>query len=147
MRTAMMTGVAALAMLAAAAVQAAEHEVQMLNRGEEGTMVFEPAFLRIEPGDTVNFVPTDRSHNAESMRGLYPEGAEPFKGKVNEAISVTFDIEGGYAIQCLPHAAMGMVALIVVGDDPQNLGDIEEARMAPKARERMANYIAQARGQ
>jgi len=34
-------------------VSAEMHQIQMLNRGEAGPMVFEPDFLRIEPGDTV----------------------------------------------------------------------------------------------
>ena len=38
---------------------AAEHEVEMLNKGEAGTMVFEPAFVKAEPGDVIHFVPTD----------------------------------------------------------------------------------------
>jgi len=32
-------------------------------------MVFEPALLKNAPGDTVTFVPTDKSHNAESIKG------------------------------------------------------------------------------
>lgn len=43
-----LTFAAALALLGGAA-QAAEHEVKMLNRGETGVMVFEPALLNIEP--------------------------------------------------------------------------------------------------
>jgi plastocyanin len=42
----------------------------MLNRGESGTMVFEPAGLRIAPGDTVKFIATDRGHNAETVPGM-----------------------------------------------------------------------------
>lgn len=144
MKTAMMIG-AALAMLVGGVVQAEEHEVRMLNRGEEGVMVFEPAFLSIAAGDSVRIVPTDRGHNAESMRGLHPEGAEPFKSRMNEEVTVTFDVAGAYGIQCLPHLSMGMVMLVVVDGDTHNIGDIEEARMPPKARERMDGYIAQAR--
>lgn len=88
----------------------------MLNRGEAGPMQFEPAFLQIAPGDTVTFVPTDKSHNAESIEGMLPEGAEPFKGKINEEISVTFEEEGVYGVKCTPHYAMGMVALVQVGE-------------------------------
>ena len=48
----MMTAIAALLALAGAA-RAAEVEVLMLNKGAEGVMVFEPAFVKIAPGDTV----------------------------------------------------------------------------------------------
>lgn len=60
-------------------------------------MQFEPAFLKIALSDTVTFVPTDKEHNSESILTLMPDGAEPWKGKINEEITVTFDTEGFYA--------------------------------------------------
>ncbi len=58
-----LTVLAAIAALGlAGAAQAADHEVKMLNRGSDGgMMVFEPAFLKVEPGDTVTFVAGDKS--------------------------------------------------------------------------------------
>ena len=107
---------AALAMLALTLpAAAAEVEIRMLNKGVEGAMVFEPSLLKIAPGDTVKFVPTDKSHNAESIAGMLPEGAKPFVGKINQEVTVTFDQPGMYGIKCLPHYGMGMVAMIVVG--------------------------------
>ena len=38
-------------------------------------MVFEPSFVKIAPGDTVRFVSTDKGHNAETIKGMLPEGA------------------------------------------------------------------------
>jgi pseudoazurin len=101
---------------ASAAASAAEFEVKMLNKSADGMMVFEPNFLQIAPGDTVRFVPTDKSHNAESIEGMLPEGAQPFEGKMNEEIAVTFDVPGVYGYKCKPHYGMGMVGLVVVGD-------------------------------
>ncbi|RVB46872.1 plastocyanin/azurin family copper-binding protein, partial [Mesorhizobium sp. M7A.F.Ca.CA.001.06.1.1] len=73
---------AAVSILAlAGGASAEEHMVQMLNKGEKGAMVFQPAFVKAAPGDTVKFVPTDKSHDAESIKGMLPDGAEPFKGK------------------------------------------------------------------
>jgi len=145
MGTTAIAGLAAMALIGATAVRASEHEVQMLNRGEEGMMVFEPAYLQIAPGDTVRFVPTDPGHNAETVRGMIPDGAEPFKGRIGQEVTVTFDVEGAYGYMCLPHFAMGMVGLIVVGEDPGNLDAAEGARVPPKARERYDGYFAQAR--
>ena len=121
---------------------AAEVEVKMINRGEDGTMVFEPSLIKIAVGDTVKFVPTDKSHNAETISGLLPEGAEPFKGRISQEVSVTFTVPGAYGVKCLPHFAMGMVALVVVGDDPANLEVIKTAKVPPKARERLDADIA-----
>ncbi|MBP1844801.1 pseudoazurin [Rhizobium petrolearium] len=123
---------------------AADFEVHMLNKGKDGVMVFEPSSLKIAKGDTVTFVPTDKSHNAETINGLIPEGATPFKGKMNESVKVTFDVEGAYAVKCSPHVGMGMIGLIVVGDTPANLDAIKAAKLPKKARERLDADIAAA---
>ena len=84
----------------------------MLNKSSEGVvMQFEPAFLKIAPGDTVTFLPTDKGHNSESILDIAPEGAEPWKGKINEQITVTFAQEGLYGYKCQPHFGLGMVGL------------------------------------
>jgi pseudoazurin len=120
---------AAGALLLTGAARAAEVEVKMLNKGTDGAvMVFEPAFVKIAPGDTIKFVSTDKGHNAESIKGMLPEGAAPFVGKNNEDIAVKFDQEGVYGIKCLPHYGMGMVALIVVGKP----GNVDQAKAVPQ---------------
>jgi len=91
------------------------HEVKMLNRGPAGAMIYEPDHLRIAPGDTVRFVPTQSGHNAASLPGLLPAGAQAFKSKLNQPFEQTFTVPGLYGIQCIPHLAMGMVMLIQVG--------------------------------
>ncbi|MBX6425911.1 MAG: pseudoazurin [Variibacter sp.] len=111
---ALVPGALAAALLATAA-PAAEVEVKMLNKGAEGAMVFEPALIKIEPGDTVKFVAVDKGHNAQSIDGMLPPGAAPFIGKMNQDVAVTFDKPGVYGVKCLPHYGMGMVALVVVG--------------------------------
>lgn len=133
---------AALAALAGP-LAAAEHEVRMLNRGADGTMVFEPAFLRIEPGDSVRFVPTDRSHNAEIIPGMIPEGAETFRGAINEEIVVALDVPGLYGIKCNPHLSMGMVMVVQVGEDAHNLGELQGVRVPNRARQRLDAALAQ----
>ena len=84
----MVLAVAALG-AAAGAASAADVEVQMLNKGAKGAMVFEPSFVQVQPGDTVHFVPTDKGHDVESIKGMLPEGVEPFKGKMNENYDLT----------------------------------------------------------
>ncbi|MFN7090315.1 MAG: pseudoazurin [Allorhizobium sp.] len=132
------TMAAALLLSVPAFSMAADFEVKMLNKGAEGAMVFEPAGLKIAPGDTVTFIPTDKGHNAEAIKGMVPEGATEFKGKINEEIKVTFDVPGLYGIKCAPHIGMGMVAAILVGDAPAaNLDAFNEAKLPKKARERI----------
>lgn len=109
------SGLALSVALSGAAV-AEDFEVKMLNRGEAGTMIFEPSFLQIAPGDTVRFIAEDRGHNAESIPEMTPEGGTAFEGKINEEIDVTFDSEGLFGVRCKPHYAMGMVMTIAVGE-------------------------------
>lgn len=115
---------------------AADHEIQMLNRGDAGVMVFEPAAIKIEPGDTVTFVATDPGHNAEAIAGMLPDGAETFRTTIGQTVTLTFDVGGVYGIKCTPHYGMGMVTLIQVGDGPANLEEAKATNLPPKAEER-----------
>jgi pseudoazurin len=85
--------VASLAMVGTAC--AAEVEVKLLNKGPDGgTMVFEPAFVKIAPGDTVKFLSTDKGHDPDSIKGMLPDGAKPLVSKGGEAMAVKFEQEG-----------------------------------------------------
>ncbi len=117
----------------------AEIEVKMLNKGSDGqAMVFEPAAIKAAPGDVIKFIPTDKGHDAAAVKGMIPDGAEEFKGKMNQEISVTVEKEGAYVVKCSPHLGMGMVALVVVGEGtPANLDAIKTGKLPKKARERI----------
>lgn len=95
---------------------ASEVEVKMLNKGTDGSpMEFEPAFVKIAPGDSVHFVAVDRNHAVQSLPGMIPDGATPFTGKMNEDLTVKFEKQGVYGYRCLPHYGTGMVGLVLVG--------------------------------
>lgn len=137
---------AAAAMIAALAgepAQAANFDVHMLNKGADGAMVFEPALIKVMPGDTVTFLPTDKGHDAETIAKMLPEGAEAFKGKIGQPITVTFTVPGAYGVKCAPHFAMGMVALVVVGDAPANLDAVKAVKLPKTAQDRMNALYAQ----
>lgn len=137
----MMT-LAAIAVLTtvAGAASAAEVEVKMLNKGTEGVMVFEPSFVKIAPGDSVKFVAADKGHNVESIKGMVPAGAAPFTGKNSEDTTVIFDRPGVYGVKCMPHYAMGMVALILVGA-PDNLAEAKAVPQLGKAKQVFATLF------
>lgn len=108
-------GLAAVALtLASSVVVAAEHVVEMKNSGADGAMVFEPGFVKAEPGDTVKFVLVDPAHNSVSV--AVPDGAEGWQGAMNESITVTLNEEGVYVYKCTPHAALNMAGVIQVGE-------------------------------
>lgn len=117
------------------------HEVKMLNRGQAGSMVYEPDFLRIAPGDTVKFIATHSTHNAASIPGLLPEGVTPIKGKINEQVELKLDKPGVYGIQCIPHAAMGMVMLIQVGE-PAAEAPVIPAVLPQRSKDRLNATVA-----
>jgi pseudoazurin len=134
---------ATLMLFAAAPAMAANFEVHMLNKGEAGSMVFEPALTKVAVGDTVTFVPTDKGHNAESIKDLLPAGAEAFKGAMGKEIVVTFTAPGAYGVKCAPHLGMGMVALVVVGDEPVDAEAIKAVKLPKKSQERMTAIVDQ----
>ena len=94
---------------------AEEHIVKMLNSGKDGMMVFEPAVLSVNKGDTVKFVATDMAHNSASVKGMIPGGAKPWMGRMSQDISVVLDTEGVYVYECTPHKMMAMIGVIKVG--------------------------------
>jgi pseudoazurin len=135
----------AAALLLGAPAMAADHQVEMLNKDSQGrVMQFEPAFLSIAPGDTVTFVATSKGHDTEALAGLIPAGAEGWKGKINEEITVTFDTEGLYAYKCQPHLAMGMVGLIQVGEATEPLDAAALGKLPRKAQDRLAELVEEA---
>ncbi|TPJ54809.1 pseudoazurin [Mesorhizobium sp. B2-6-4] len=142
MKNAIVIAAALAASVLAGAAHAADHEVQMLNKGEKGVMVFQPDFVQAAPGDTVTFVPTDKGHDAETINGMIPDGAKTFKGKPGEQITVTLDKEGVYGVKCAPHYGMGMVALIVVGK-PVNLAKAAAVKQSGKAKKVFETLLAE----
>ena len=126
----------------------ADHTVKMLNQGATGIMVFEPAYLKINPGDTVTFESTDAAHNSASIPGMLPEGASSWNGELSRDLSVTFDIPGVYGYQCTPHSMMAMVGVIQVGDNTSNLTSAKSAADIFKSsfvmnQSRLDDYLSQ----
>mgnify|MGYP004714072571 FL=1 len=120
-------------------------EVHMLNKGAEGAMVFEPSYIKANPGDTITFIPVDKGHNVESIKDMIPAAAEKFKSKINENYVLSVSEPGAYFVKCTPHYAMGMVALIVVGDNPANLDEIVAAKKPKPVQARLEKAIASAK--
>lgn len=102
-----------LTMLFVLQAGAANYVVKELNNGPGGTFVFDPAYLQVQPGDSVTFEATDQGHNSESVS--VPDGAAAWKSDISQPVTVTFTREGVYLYQCLPHALFGMAGVIQVG--------------------------------
>ena len=127
--------------------EGSEHTVKMLNSGEGGQMIFEPAVLKVSVGDTIHFKASDMSHNSASVDGMLPDGAESWSGQMNMDISVTLDTEGVYVYQCDPHVMMAMIGVIQVGE-AVNMSEIKTASNSLKSSfvmnsERIDTYLNQ----
>jgi len=130
-----------MAMAVASPAAAKDVQVKMLNKGANGAMVFEPALVKVAPGDTVTFVATDKGHNAEIISGMIPAGAAPFKGKMNQNLTVKFSKPGVYGYKCLPHYGMGMVGAVIVGNPGANAAQAKAVSHPGKAKTVMASLI------
>ena len=111
---------------------AANYDVKMLNQNASGVMVFEPAVLKINVGDTVTFKSIDAAHNSASIPGMIPAGAIPWNSELSKDLTVSFDVAGIYGYQCTPHSMMAMVGVIQVGNDQSNLETVKQVAQSYK---------------
>ena len=132
--------------LVSLSISSEQHIVKMLNAGKEGMMVFEPAYISVNKGDTVKFVATDLAHNSSSVEGMIPEGATPWVGAMSQDIEVTLTEEGVYVYQCTPHNMMAMVGVIKV-ESSSNLANVKVQAQSYKKtflmnQDRLDNYLS-----
>ena len=120
----------------------------MLNQNASGVMVFEPAVLKINVGDTVTFKSIDAAHNSASIPGMIPAGAIPWNSELSKDLTVSFDVAGIYGYQCTPHSMMAMVGVIEVGNDQSNLSQVKSVAQTFKStfvmnQTRLDDYLSQ----
>ena len=108
--------------------------IEMLNKGENRSMIFSQEIVKINVGDTIFWQATDKGHNVEFIKGGVPEGVDKFKSKYNKDVDYKFTIPGIYAYWCTPHKSMGMIGFVVVGDDKSNLDAIKSIRFSAKSK-------------
>tara|TARA_Y100001936_G_scaffold110218_1_gene108340 strand:+ start:39 stop:620 length:582 start_codon:yes stop_codon:yes gene_type:complete len=127
--------------------EGSEHIVKMLNSGDGGQMIFEPAVIKVSVGDTIHFKATDAAHNSVSIDGMIPAGAASWASQLSQDISITLDTEGVYVYQCDPHVIMAMVGVIQVGE-AVNMEEVKNAASSYGSNflmntDRLQNYLNQ----
>ena len=112
-------------------------EVEMLNKDSSGRkMVFSQEVVRADTGDTVTWIPTSKGHNVEIVAA--PDGFDiPKKSKNGKEVSIDFTVPGIYYYWCTPHKGMGMIGLVVVGNDTSNKDDIAKAKALGKSKKKL----------
>ena len=82
----------------------------------------------IDVGDTIEWLPKNEGHNEEFLAG--PKmNSHPTKSEIDEVHSVVFTVPGVYLYGCTPHGNMGMIGLIIVGNDFHNLEKIKNIEL------------------
>jgi pseudoazurin len=127
--------------------EGSEHIVKMLNSGDGGNMIFEPAVIKVSKGDTIHFKAMDMAHNSATIEGMIPEGAASWASALSQDVSITLDAEGVYVYQCDPHAMMAMVGVIQVGE-AVNMSEIQASANQHKSNfmmngDRLSGYLSQ----
>ena len=121
-------------------VVAASYEIEMLNKLEKEKMLFSKKVIKIDINDEVLWKSVDKGHNVEFI-GM-PDGALKYKSKHSKDAVYKFSKAGIYLYQCTPHKAMGMIGIVVVGNDKNNLEKIKNVKVYGKSKKLLKSLLA-----
>ena len=135
-----------LLMAMATSAFAEDATVEMWNKDPDNKkrkMVFSEEIVVVEPGESVTWLATDKGHNVQMIAG--PDGYDlPKKSKLSKDVTLTFDQEGVYVYVCTPHASMGMMGIVVVGELTQEAVDaIRDAKVKGKSKKKFKALLAE----
>ena len=129
------------AVLMSTPVFAADMKIEMLNKDAEGNrQVYSEEVARIDIGDTITWVPTNKGHNIEMVAS--PNNMK-LRSKNNKEVQITFEEPGIYYYWCTPHKGMGMIGLVVVGNDTSNIDQIAKAKAMGKSKKKLKKLLAE----
>ena len=118
---------------------ATDMTIEMLNKDAEGNrQVFSEEVARIDVGDTITWVPTNKGHNIEMVAS--PNNMK-LRSKNNKEVQITFEDPGIYYYWCTPHKGMGMIGLVVVGGDTSNKEQIAKAKAMGKSKKKLKKLL------
>jgi pseudoazurin len=104
----------------------------MLNKLGKERMLYSVKIAKVNLNDKIVWKSSSKGHNVEFV--AMPEGVKKYKSKINKDATYEFKIPGIYLYQCTPHKAMGMIGIVVVGDDKSNLNKIKKVKMRGKSK-------------
>ena len=105
---------------------------------EDDTFSIEVVYIDV--GDTIKWIPKNEGHNVEFLGGPNMSSL-PENSDVDAFHSITFDASGVYLYHCEPHGNMGMLGLVIVGNDFHNLEKIENIELSSTAEAVLQNLI------
>ena len=118
---------------------AENYTVDMLNKLGKERMVYSEKVLSIKVNDEITWKSVDKGHNVEFI-GM-PKGVSKYKSKISKDAKYTFTQPGIYLYQCTPHKAMGMIGLVVVGEDKNNLDKIKKVKVYGKSKKLLKKLL------
>ena len=119
---------------------AADMTIDMLNKNADGErMVYSKEIARIAVGETITWLPASKGHNVHFISA--PDGVDLIKSKMNKEFSFKFEIEGIYLYQCTPHKSMGMIALVIVGENTDNIDSAKKAKVVGKSKKKLKKLL------
>ena len=119
---------------------AADIAIEMLNKDADGNkMGYSQELVKIDVGDTVSWLPSSKGHNVEMISS---PNKMKFKSKNGKEAKITFDTPGIYYYLCTPHKGMGMIGLVVVGNDMSNIDDVKKAKAYGKSKKKLKKLLA-----
>jgi pseudoazurin len=129
----------------ARSANASETTVHIMNRDPKTNISFlySPGVVRVAPGDTVNWVSTNTMHNVTFVSGGVPSGVPQFTSGFQTLISYKFSKPGIYFYKCGPHFALGMVGVVVVGNDRSNLAALSNLDLPMAAKQRLNSFVGE----
>ena len=104
----------------------------MLNKLGKEKMLYSIKLAEVDVNDKIVWKSTTKGHNVEFV--VMPKGVKKFKSKINKDATYEFKVPGIYLYQCTPHKAMGMIGIVVVGNDKSNLDAVKKAKMRGKSK-------------
>ena len=113
--------------------------IKMLNKLGKEKMVYSEKVISIKVNDEITWKSVDKGHNVEFI-GM-PKGVSKFKSKISKDAKFKFVKSGVYLYQCTPHKAMGMIGLVIVGDDKSNLDKIKKVKVYGKSKKLLKTLL------
>jgi len=118
--------------------------IEMLNKRGKEKMLYGQDVAKIDVGQTITWTPDSKGHNVQFVS--VPEGVEEVKSKLSKEFSYTFEQEGVYLYVCTPHASMGMIGVVVVGESDVNLDEVLDYKFRGKSKKKFKKIVKSLEG-
>ena len=113
--------------------------IEMLNKRGKEKMLYGQDVARVEVGQTITWTPDSKGHNVQFVS--VPEGVEKVKSKLSKEFSYTYEQEGVYLYVCTPHASMGMIGMVIVGESDVNLDEVLDYKFRGKSKKKFKKIV------